>query len=176
MDSQSDRDAVKAKDQLKDKSAGSSSSKDASRSKDVVPSSGRGRNNLPIHLEAAAAQLVTAGAGWLAIRFFRLFRKQQQLVASASSECRAGMRAVAKRVQLAHAHAPPPCHAAKLTEAQRELESREALVQQLQEEVNMTKEKASAQKCGRCPLTFHSGRDECHACPAVLGFVRRRIR
>ena len=55
-------------------------------------------------------------------------------------------------------HLPLFSHAAKLTEAQKELESRQALVQQLQEEVNMTKEKASAQKTrpawGKCPLAF----------------------
>ena len=70
--------------------------KDAPKSRDQLQVSGgdgpkvredksrKQRSGLPI--EAAASHLVTAGVGWLALRFFRLFKRQQRSLQEASGE------------------------------------------------------------------------------------------
>ena len=41
---------------------------------------------MPIPIEAAVSHVVTAGVGWLAIRFFRAFKRQQKTLQIASGE------------------------------------------------------------------------------------------
>ena len=46
----------------------------------------RGKALMPIPIEAAVSHVVTAGVGWLAIRFFRAFKRQQHTLQIASGK------------------------------------------------------------------------------------------
>lgn len=70
------KDAPKHRDQLLVSVAERQSTREEKMRKD--------KPGLPI--EAAASHLVTAGVGWLALRFFRLFKRQQRSLQEASGE------------------------------------------------------------------------------------------
>lgn len=65
----------------------------------------RRTKQLPVGLpiEAAASHLLTAGVGWLALKFFRMFKRQQREVQIASGEfleplCNAELAVVSRQI------------------------------------------------------------------------------
>eukprot|EP00955_Chlamydomonas_euryale_P045221 353088-Chlamydomonas_euryale.AAC.21 len=111
-----------------------------------------GRRGPSIPIEQAAAQLLTAGLGWVAVRCFRMFKRQQKVLASAC----------------AVSNAP---HTDELVQAQQQLQDKEAAVKQLEEDLKISKEKARERELTKSEEELKSNTEKLEAAMQELNFA-----